>query len=163
MLVLAVVGGFGVWEIAAAFVSSHAAIEKRLTRAKHRLKESTLFDIADAADFATRLPAVQRALYLIFSEGYHGASPQAVVRGDLCHEAIRLTRLLAKHPLAAAPSMNPEMLCVSPSSVSVPAGGVAASGSSRDAAARRFDSQPACPRLTAGAACGGGVCGVEGA
>jgi RNA polymerase sigma-70 factor (ECF subfamily) len=107
MLVLQLVGGFGVREIAAAFVSSHSAVEKRLTRAKRTLAESqALFDIADSADFAARLPAVQRALYLIFSEGYHGASAQAVVRADLCHEAIRLTRLLAEHPLAATPSTH---------------------------------------------------------
>jgi RNA polymerase sigma factor (sigma-70 family) len=107
MLVLALVGGFGVREIAAAFVSSQAAVEKRLTRAKHALKESgPLFDIEDAADLAGRLPAVQRALYLIFSEGYHGASAQAVVRADLCQEAIRLTRLLANHPLAATPATH---------------------------------------------------------
>lgn len=105
MLVLALVGGFGVREIAAAFVSSHAAVEKRLTRAKHALKESgPLFDIADRADFEHRLPAVQRALYLIFSEGYHGASSRAAVRTDLCHEAIRLTSLLASHPLVDTPS-----------------------------------------------------------
>lgn len=105
MLVLALVGGFGVREIAAAFVSSHAAVEKRLTRAKHTLKESgPLFDIADRADFEQRLPAVQRALYLIFSEGYHGASSRAAVRSDLCNEAIRLTGLLARHPLVDAPS-----------------------------------------------------------
>jgi RNA polymerase sigma factor (sigma-70 family) len=105
MLVLSLVGGFGVREIAAAFVSSHAAVEKRLARAKQTLKQSErLFDIADAADFEHRLPAVQRALYLLFNEGYHGASVHAVVRADLSHEAIRLTRLLADHPLAAAPS-----------------------------------------------------------
>ena len=107
MLVLQLVGGFGVREIASAFVSSYAAIEKRLTRAKKTLAQSkTLFDIADAADFTARLPAVQRALYLIFSEGYHGASAEAVVRSDLCHEAIRLTRLLAEHPLARIPSTH---------------------------------------------------------
>jgi predicted RNA polymerase sigma factor len=107
MLVLSLVGGFGAREIAAAFVSSRAAIEKRLTRAKQALKGSgPLFDIADARDFANRLPAVQRALYLIFSEGYHGGSARAVVRSDLCHEAIRLTRLLAKHPLAATPATH---------------------------------------------------------
>jgi RNA polymerase sigma-70 factor (ECF subfamily) len=105
MLVLALVGGFGVREIAAAFVTSHAAAEKRLNRAKHTLKASgALFDIADADDFAQRLPAVQRALYLIFNEGYHGASARAAVHTDLCHEAIRLTRLLAKHPLGATPA-----------------------------------------------------------
>jgi len=107
MLILALVGGFGVREIAAAFVSSHGAVEKRLTRAKRALKESgPLFDIADAGDFAHRLPAVQRALYLIFSEGYHGASAQAAVRADLCHEAIRLTRLLADHPLGSTPATH---------------------------------------------------------
>ena len=107
MLVLSLVGGFGVREIAAAFVSSYAAVEKRLTRAKLLLKESgVLFDIADTSDFAKRLLAVQRALYLIFSEGYHGASARAAVRTDLCHEAMRLTRLLAKHPLAATPSTH---------------------------------------------------------
>jgi RNA polymerase sigma factor (sigma-70 family) len=105
MLVLALVGGFGVGEISNAFVSTRTAVEKRLVRAKKSLAESgPLFDIADAADFKARLPAVQRALYLIFSEGYHGASPHAVVRAELCREAIRLTRVLAEHPLGAAPS-----------------------------------------------------------
>jgi RNA polymerase sigma factor (sigma-70 family) len=105
MLVLALVGGFGIGEIANAFVSSRASVEKRLTRAKKSLAESgPLFDIADTADFKARLPAVQRALYLIFSEGYHGASPHAVVRTELCREAIRLTRLLAQHPLGATAS-----------------------------------------------------------
>ncbi len=105
MLVLQLVGGFGVHEIANAFVSSHAAVEKRLTRAKKSLAESgALFDIADAADFSRRLSAVQRALYLVFSEGYHGASARSVVRGDLCREAIRLARLLAEHPLGDTPS-----------------------------------------------------------
>jgi RNA polymerase sigma factor (sigma-70 family) len=107
MLVLALVGGFGVREIAAAFVSSYAAAEKRLTRAKHALKAcGVLFDVADATDFSQRLPAVQRALYLIFSEGYHGASAQAVIREDLCREATRLTRLLAAHSLGALPSTH---------------------------------------------------------
>jgi RNA polymerase sigma factor (sigma-70 family) len=105
MLILQLVGGFGVREVASAFVSTNAAVEKRLTRAKKTLSESgVLFDIADAADFEQRLPAVQRALYLIFSEGYHGASARAVVRADLCREAIRLTRLLAEHPLGDSPS-----------------------------------------------------------
>ncbi|MEO6835051.1 MAG: sigma-70 family RNA polymerase sigma factor [Candidatus Tumulicola sp.] len=104
MLVLQLLGGFGVREIASAFVTTHAAVEKRLSRSKKALAESgVLFDIADAADFAIRLPAVQRALYLLFSEGYHGASAQAVVRADLCLESIRLVRLLAEHPLGATP------------------------------------------------------------
>lgn len=107
MLVLSLVGDLGAREIASAFVSGHAAVVKRLTRAKQMLASSgPLFDIADSADFAARLPAVQRALYLIFNEGYHGSSPLSVVRGHLCLEAIRLTRLLAEHPLGATPSTH---------------------------------------------------------
>jgi RNA polymerase sigma factor (sigma-70 family) len=105
MLVLQLAGGFGAREIAAAFVSKSAAVEKRLARAKRFLAESgTLFDIADAADFERRLPLVERALYLIFNEGYHGASPQGAVRTELCGEAIRLATLLAEHPLGSHPS-----------------------------------------------------------
>jgi RNA polymerase sigma-70 factor (ECF subfamily) len=50
-----------------------------------------LFDIAAPADFTARLPAVHRALYLLFNEGYHGASSESAVRAELCHEAMRLT------------------------------------------------------------------------
>ncbi len=103
-LVLHILCGFSVSEIASAFVSGHAAIEKRISRAKKVLAGSkTLFDIADA-DFHVRLSAVQRALYLLFNEGYHGASPESAVRVDLCREAMRLTALLCEHPLAATPA-----------------------------------------------------------
>src|ERR1700740_2583511 len=74
-LILNILCGFSVNEIASAFVSSHAAIEKRITRAKKLLAASKrLFDVAAPAEFAARLPAVHRALYLLFNEGYHGAS-----------------------------------------------------------------------------------------
>jgi RNA polymerase sigma factor (sigma-70 family) len=103
-LVLHVLCGFSVSEVANAFMSSHAAIEKRLTRAKKVLAGSKrLFDVLGADDFSQRLPAVQRALYLLFNEGYHGASPESAVRAELCQEAMRLARLLIQHPLAATP------------------------------------------------------------
>lgn len=103
-LMLNILCGFSVDEVAAAFMSSHAAIEKRVTRAKKVLAGSgKLFDIANASDFSKRLPAVQRALYLLFNEGYHGASPEAAVRADLCHEAMRLAALLLERPLSATP------------------------------------------------------------
>jgi RNA polymerase sigma factor (sigma-70 family) len=106
-LILNILCGFSVDEVAAAFVSSHAAIEKRLTRSKKVLAGSKkLFEITDAKDFSARLPAVQRALYLLFNEGYHGASPQAAVRGELCQEAMRLAALLLQHPLAATPATH---------------------------------------------------------
>ena len=105
MLILHILCGFSVDEIAGAFVSSHAAIEKRITRSKNVLAGSKkLFDVSGSKDFARRLPAVQRALYLLFNEGYHGASPESAVRADLCHESMRLTSMLLKNPLGANPS-----------------------------------------------------------
>ena len=47
--------------------------------------------------------AVQRALYLLFNEGYHGASSEMAVRAELCREAMRLTAILLEHPLGATP------------------------------------------------------------
>src|SRR5215472_14726457 len=99
-LILNILCGFSVDEIASAFMSGHAAIEKRIVRGKKVLAESKrLFDTAVPADFSDRLPAVQRALYLLFNEGYHGASPTASVRLELCSEAIRLIAALLQHPL----------------------------------------------------------------
>ena len=104
-LILHILCGFSVGEIAAAFVSGHAAIEKRISRGKKVLAASKkLFDIADADDFAARLPSVHRALYLLFNEGYHGASPESAVRAELCHEALRLVAMLTQHAPAATPA-----------------------------------------------------------
>jgi RNA polymerase sigma factor (sigma-70 family) len=104
-LMLNILCGFSVDEVAGAFVSTHAAIEKRISRAKKVLASlGKLFDVTADSDFSSRLPAVQRALYLLFNEGYHGASPESAVRADLCHEAIRLTGVLLKHPLGATPA-----------------------------------------------------------
>ncbi len=104
-LVLHILCGFSVDEIASAFVSGHAAIEKRIMRSKKVLAGSKkLFDVAAAAEFSARLPAVHRALYLLFNEGYHGASPEMAVRADLCHEAMRLAALLLEHPLGRTPA-----------------------------------------------------------
>jgi RNA polymerase sigma-70 factor (ECF subfamily) len=104
-LILNILCGFGVDEIAAAFVSGHAAIEKRITRAKKVLAASKrLFDVTAPEDFAKRLPAVQRALYLLFNEGYHGASSETAVRAELCHEAMRLAAILLDHPSGATPA-----------------------------------------------------------
>jgi RNA polymerase sigma-70 factor (ECF subfamily) len=65
-----------------------------------------LFDVAAPADFAARLPSVLRALYLLFSEGYHGASPEAVIRTELCREAMRLIAVVIAHPSGATPAAH---------------------------------------------------------
>jgi predicted RNA polymerase sigma factor len=106
-LVLHILCGFSVDEIASAFVTTHAATEKRLTRAKKVLAGSKrLFDITAPADFSARLPAVHRALYLLFNEGYHGASAETAVRVELCREAMRLNALLLGHPLGTTPTTH---------------------------------------------------------
>jgi RNA polymerase sigma factor (sigma-70 family) len=99
-LVLHILCGFSVCEVASAFVSTQAATEKRISRAKKVVATSKkLFDVASGVQFSARLPAVQRALYLLFNEGYHGASAETAVRVELCREGMRLTALLLEHPL----------------------------------------------------------------
>ena len=104
-LMLNIMCGFSIDEIASAFLSSRAAIEKRISRGKKVLAGSkTLFEIADARDFSARLTAVHRALYLLFNEGYHSASAESAIREELCREALRLTALLHDHALASTPT-----------------------------------------------------------
>src|ERR1700683_4201356 len=104
-LILHILCGFSVDEVAAAFVRTHHAIEKRLTRASKSLATSKkLFEIADAQDCPARLPAVHRALYLLFNEGYHGASSESAVRVALCQEGMRLMAVLRAHPLGSTPA-----------------------------------------------------------
>jgi RNA polymerase sigma-70 factor (ECF subfamily) len=100
-LILHILCGFGIGEVAAAFLDTEAATQKRILRAKKVLGSSRqLFDLADA-DCSARLSTVHRALYLLFNEGYHGASAESPMQVELCHEAIRLTGLLLEHPVTA--------------------------------------------------------------
>jgi RNA polymerase sigma-70 factor (ECF subfamily) len=103
-LILNILCGFGASEIASALLASRAAIEKRITRGKQTLaSKKALFDLGDAA-LEARLNAVRRALYLLFNEGYHGASQAGAVRAELCEEAMRLMTLLREHPPSASPT-----------------------------------------------------------
>jgi RNA polymerase sigma-70 factor (ECF subfamily) len=100
MVILKYLCGFGVRELAQAFLSGEEAIEKRLVRARATLQAvGGLAELGDAARVRERSPAVCRALYLMFSEGYHGSHPEAAVREELCAEALRLATLLAEHPV----------------------------------------------------------------
>ena len=103
-LMLNILCGFGAEEIAHVYLASHAAIEKRISRGKKVLAAlPRLFELT-AADFEPRLVSVHRGLHLLFSEGYHGACEEAVIREGLCREALRLTRLLVDHAPAATPA-----------------------------------------------------------
>ncbi|HUO93809.1 MAG TPA: sigma-70 family RNA polymerase sigma factor [Rhizomicrobium sp.] len=99
-LILNILCGFSAKEIAAAFLIGVAAVEKRLARGKKTLALSKHLLDLKSDDVVGRLLAVQRALYLLFNEGYHGANATAAVRGELCKEAIHLCGLLLEHPRA---------------------------------------------------------------
>jgi RNA polymerase sigma-70 factor (ECF subfamily) len=106
-LILHLLCGFGIDETAAAFLKTPASMEKRLTRAKKDLAGTKeLFNLAGGSDVAARLPAVQRALYLLFNEGYHGASTESAIRSELCAEALRLALLLTRNALTATPATH---------------------------------------------------------
>jgi RNA polymerase sigma factor (sigma-70 family) len=93
--------GFTVREIAHAFLSAEAAVEKQLYRARAALEAAgELCEVGDPDAVTERLPQVLEAIYLLFNEGYHGAHPETAVREDLCFEALRLARLLAGLPAA---------------------------------------------------------------
>jgi RNA polymerase sigma-70 factor (ECF subfamily) len=103
-LILKNLCGLSVEEIAAAFLATPSAIEKRLTRGKNAVANSKRFFELTAADFEPRLATVHRALYLLFNEGYHSAGADSVVRIDLCREALRLVRVLVDHVPASTPT-----------------------------------------------------------
>jgi len=103
-LALRIVCGMSPAEIAAAFLTSEAAIAKRLVRARQLIRELRIpFAVPDASELPQRLDGVLAALYLLFNEGYKASSGERLIRGELCHEAIRLTRLLLGHSSTSQP------------------------------------------------------------
>ena len=103
-LALKTLCGFSVAEISRAFLTSEAAIAKRLTRAKQKIREARIpFEIPAGAELARRLDSVLQSLYLLFNEGYKASSGEKLVREEICDEAIRLAALLSKHPAGNQP------------------------------------------------------------
>lgn len=96
--------GFSAAEIARAFLTSEAAIAKRLTRAKQKIREARVaFEIPAGEELAQRLDGVLQTLYLLFNEGYKASVGEQLIREELCHEAIRLGTLLAEHSAGNQP------------------------------------------------------------
>jgi RNA polymerase sigma-70 factor (ECF subfamily) len=103
-LALKTLGGFGTAEIASAFLTTEAAVAKRLTRARERIRELKIpLEIPSGEALTRRLDAVLHTLYLLFNEGYKASTGDRLVREELCQEAIRLTELLAAHPIGNQP------------------------------------------------------------
>ena len=103
-LTLKLAGGFGVAEIARAFLSREPAIAQRIVRAKRRLRAGDVaLEVPAPAELPARLDSVLEVLYLMFNEGYAAHRGERLVRADLVDEAIRLGRLVAAHPVTGVP------------------------------------------------------------
>lgn len=107
VLALRILCGFGVTEIATAFLSNKETVNKRLFRAKEKLRlEKIQLEFPGEAGINSRLDTVLKTLYLLFSEGYYSESRDAVLREDLCLEAMQLTYLLMENELTNRPNVN---------------------------------------------------------
>jgi RNA polymerase sigma factor (sigma-70 family) len=106
-LALKTLCGFGVTEIASAFLTTDAAIAKRLTRAKQKIAGAKIpFEIPSGEELSQRLDGVLQSLYLLFNEGYKASAGDKLIREDICEEAIRLAELLARHPAGNQPKTH---------------------------------------------------------
>jgi RNA polymerase sigma-70 factor (ECF subfamily) len=104
-LALNLLCGFGIEEIADAFITNKEVIYKRINRAKEKLKESAVAIQQPGTDeIAERLPNVLMTLYLVFSEGYYSASQNTTLRKDFCEEAMRLNMLLIDNKTTDTPA-----------------------------------------------------------
>jgi len=106
-LALRVLCGFGIDEIAKAFLTNKSVINKRLYRAKEKLrKQSITLDLPHPAEMEQRLANVLHILYLVFNEGYYSHLDERQLRKDLCFEAMRLNHLLLQYPPTNQPFVN---------------------------------------------------------
>jgi len=96
-LTLRTLGGLSTAEIARAFLVDESAMARRIVRAKARLREAGVaYQVPPLEQLPERRESVLAVLYLIFNEGYAATAGDALVRRELCGEAIRLARVLAE-------------------------------------------------------------------
>ena len=106
-LSLRILCGFGIEEIADAFLSNKETINKRLFRAKEKLRqENVKIEFPGPAEIDERLGSVLTTLYLLFNEGYYSSSQDTTIRRDLCDEAMRLCTMLVENKLTGKPEVN---------------------------------------------------------
>lgn len=106
-LALQVLCGFGIEEIANAFLTSPETINKRLYRAREKLRNSGIrIEVPAGPGIRSRLDAVLTTLYLLFNEGYYSESEDSVLRENLCLEAMRLAYMLLENPQTSLPVVH---------------------------------------------------------
>ena len=106
-LALRILCGFGIDEIAEAFLSNKETINKRLFRAKEKLRtEKITLDLPPEHELGARLDNVLRIIYLLFNEGYYSKTQNQILRKDLCLEAMRLGLLLTEYAKTDLPRTN---------------------------------------------------------
>jgi RNA polymerase sigma factor (sigma-70 family) len=97
-LALKILCGLNSAEIGRAFLISEETINKRIYRAKEKIRNEKIeLELPSANELPVRLDAVLKSLYLLFSEGYNSSHPDQLIREELCEEAMRLTYLLTQH------------------------------------------------------------------
>lgn len=98
-LALRILCGFGIDEIADAFLTNKETVNKRLFRAREKLREeNAIIELPPESEIDNRLGTVLKTLYLLFNEGYYSESRDVILREDLCAEAMRLVELLINNP-----------------------------------------------------------------
>lgn len=106
-LSLRILCGFGIDEIAAAFLTNKETINKRLFRAKEKLRAANLsIELPPPSDIDRRTDAVLTTLYLLFNEGYYSEVNNKIIREELCAEAMRLVNILVQHKQTDLPKVN---------------------------------------------------------
>ena len=106
-LSLRILCGFGIEEIADAFLSNKETINKRLSRAKEKLREEKIrIELPAPSAITERLSAVLTTIYLLFNEGYYSVSNDQTLRKDLCFEAMRLCKMLVENTFTNKPEAN---------------------------------------------------------
>jgi RNA polymerase sigma-70 factor (ECF subfamily) len=96
-LTLRTLCGLSTEEIARAFLVPLATMAQRLVRAKQKIRDAGIpYQVPARPDLKERLEAVMLVVYLVFNEGYSASSGDAVIRRELCAEAIRLARLICE-------------------------------------------------------------------